>query len=332
METNTTQQLFFNHIKLKIPAHLSFVDEVAALLNISNDSAYRRIRGEKPIGLDEVQTLCNKYQVSLDQLLQIQSNTVIFSGKYVDNTAFGFTEYLQQITKYLEYFQTFQNPHIYYLNKDFPLFHYMQFPELMAFKFFFWKRTILGNLELAKEQFKGVEIEEKIFESSKKIIGLYNCITSTEVWNEENVHTTIRQIEYYRQLGIFANNQILREVYMQLIELLNHIEAQAEIGKKFLYKQPVTANTTPYHIYINECLIGDNTIFVDAGERQVTFLNHNVLNVIATQDKTFCDYTFKNIQNIIRKSTHVSVIGEKERNLFFNTLRSKIYDKMKNID
>lgn len=69
MDTNETQQLFFNHIHAKMPQHLSFVDEVAELLNISNDSVYRRIRGKKTIGLDEIQVLCNKYQVSLDQLL-----------------------------------------------------------------------------------------------------------------------------------------------------------------------------------------------------------------------------------------------------------------------
>ncbi|MGZ3753403.1 MAG: helix-turn-helix domain-containing protein [Mucilaginibacter sp.] len=69
MDSSQTQQLFFNHIRSKLPSHLSFVDEVAELLNISNDSAYRRIRGEKPLGLDEVQVLCNKHHVSLDQLL-----------------------------------------------------------------------------------------------------------------------------------------------------------------------------------------------------------------------------------------------------------------------
>ena len=52
MDVNQTQQLFFNHIKSKLPLHISFVDEVAELLNISNNSAYRRIRGERPIGFD----------------------------------------------------------------------------------------------------------------------------------------------------------------------------------------------------------------------------------------------------------------------------------------
>lgn len=41
------QQHFFDHIKERLPTHLSLVDEVAELLSISNDSAYRRIRGEK---------------------------------------------------------------------------------------------------------------------------------------------------------------------------------------------------------------------------------------------------------------------------------------------
>ena len=89
MDNNHSQQQFFNHIKSKLPVHLSLVDEVAELLNISNDSAYRLIRGEKPIGLDEIQMLCNKYQVSLDQLLQIQTNTVIFAGNKVEPLTFN---------------------------------------------------------------------------------------------------------------------------------------------------------------------------------------------------------------------------------------------------
>src|ERR1700676_3558301 len=101
MDGNQTQQLFFNHIKSMLPAHLSFVDEVAELLDISNDSAYRRIRGEKPIGLDEIQVLCNKYHVSLDQLLQIQANSVIFSYDKVDPVSFNFNNYLQFVSSNL---------------------------------------------------------------------------------------------------------------------------------------------------------------------------------------------------------------------------------------
>ena len=148
MDNNHPQQVFFNHIKSKLPAHISLVDEVAELLNISNDSAYRRIRGDKPIGLDEVQVLCNKYKVSLDQLLQIQTNTVIFSGNKVDSVSFDFKKYLQDVANNLGLFKTLQSPQIYFYNKDIPLFHYMQFPELSALKFFTVLSFVKGRASL----------------------------------------------------------------------------------------------------------------------------------------------------------------------------------------
>ena len=46
-----------------------------------------------------------------------------------------------------------------------------------------------------------------------------------------------------------------------------------------------------------------------------------------TADKGFCDYTYQHIQNIIRKSTLISDVGEKERSRFFNTVREKINNR-----
>ena len=331
MDPNSTQQLFFNHIRSKLPSHLSFVDEVADLLNISNDSAYRRIRGEKPLGLDEVQVLCNKYHVSLDQLLQLDTNTVIFSYDKVDHLSFGFNKYLQFIAHNLGLFGTLQNPQMYYYSKDLPIFHFMPFPELRAFKFFFWKRTLLSYPELARQQFNGEEADNETIASAKKIDELYANVPSTDIWNEESINVTISQVEFYRQSNIFRGNDIILKIYSQLEELVNHLELQAETGKKFLYGQSYMSSNVPYYAYINETLIGDNTIFVQSDNRQIAFINHNGLNFMSTQDKYFCDYTFKSLQNVIRKSTHISVVGEKERSMFFNALRKKILDRIKNI-
>ena len=332
MDPNQIQQLFFNHIRSKLPAHLSFVDEVAELLNISNDSAYRRIRGEKPLGLDEVQVLCNKYRISLDQLLQLNTNTVIFSCDKIDYPSFGFDKYLQFVAHNLGMFNKLQNPKLYYYSKDIPIFHFMAFPELRAFKFFFWKRTLINYPELARQQFNGEETDPVLLELADKIDEMYAGIPSTDIWNEESINVTISQIEFYRQSNIFTSKDVLLKVYSQLEELVNHLELQAETGKKWLYGKRHATGNVPYDAYINETLIGDNTIFVQSDNQLVTFINHNGLNFMATQDKGFCDYTFKNLQNVIRKSTHISVVGEKERSIFFNTLRQKIQDRKNNIN
>lgn len=63
---------FFQYIKTKAPSHISFVDEIADLLAISNDSVYRRIRGGKMISLEEISKIASHFKVSVDQLLNLK--------------------------------------------------------------------------------------------------------------------------------------------------------------------------------------------------------------------------------------------------------------------
>ncbi len=168
------------------------------------------------------------------------------------------------MAKNLGLFKELQNPNLYFYNKDIPLFSIScRFLNYAPLNFFFWKRTVIGHPEMARQQFNGVEASEGILETAKKIIELYTQIPSTEIWNEESVHCTIKQIEFYRQSNIFADKQILLKVYSQLEELLHHIEMQAEVGKKFYIITQFCQ--MPFRmIYINEFLLGDNFILVES--------------------------------------------------------------------
>lgn len=43
----------------------------------------------------------------------------------------------------------------------------------MAFKFFFWKRSLLGYSELARQRFNGEEADAEAIETAGKIYELY---------------------------------------------------------------------------------------------------------------------------------------------------------------
>jgi len=62
-ETDLQKELFVL-IKNSLPPHISLVDAIADLLDISYDSVYRRIRGEKPITLNELKVLCEHFHFS----------------------------------------------------------------------------------------------------------------------------------------------------------------------------------------------------------------------------------------------------------------------------
>ena len=71
------QQQFFALLKNSMPPHISMADELAEKMGLSYDSIYRRIRGEKALSMVELKMLCQQYNISLDQVLDIQNTTVV---------------------------------------------------------------------------------------------------------------------------------------------------------------------------------------------------------------------------------------------------------------
>src|SRR6185295_11043190 len=150
MDSPDLQQVLFEQIKKSLAPHLSLVDEIAELLSISNDSSYRRIRGEKPLIFEELKKLAVHYRLSLDALLHLETDSTVFHGQYVTSQNFDFATYLKDMLRQLQHVQSFEKNDFYYEAKDIPPFHYFQFPELASFKYFFWMKTILQYPEYAK--------------------------------------------------------------------------------------------------------------------------------------------------------------------------------------
>ncbi|MDP4129942.1 MAG: hypothetical protein Q8918_07475 [Bacteroidota bacterium] len=325
MDQPPVQQLFFQHIKNNLPPHLSLVDEIAELLNISNDSAYRRIRCEKAISFEEIQKLSSHYKISLDQFLHLQSDSLIFSGKLTAAQDNYFEQYLKNLLQNLVYLNQFEHKHLYFLTKDIPWISFFQVPELSAFKIFLWMKSILfyENLKGKKFSLKNEEYSEYIV-LGNKIAQQYNKIPTTEIWNLEGINITIQQIEYYRECGLFESKEDILIIYEKLEALLNHIERQAESGKKFSIQEAPADHFPDFRMFYNELALGDNTVLADLGKIKITYLNHSVIDFISTRDERFNNQMYQSIKNLISKSTQISTVGEKNRSFFFSKLRAKI--------
>jgi plasmid maintenance system antidote protein VapI len=318
------QVRFFQHIKSLIPPHIAFVDEIADLLSISTDSAYRRIRGEKPISIDEAATLAAHYKLSMDQFLHLQTDSFIFSGKLANASDHVFEKWMEDALKQLNFMNSFSRKHMTYLAKDIPLFAQFLVPEVTAFKSFLWRKSILHYSELKGMKFSLDKIEEKHIELGKQMAAVYNQIPATDIWNVESINSTIRQIEYYRDAGVFEKESDVTRLYDAVIKLIDHLEKQAELGVKFDVGGTPKANAAAFHMYNNELVLGDNTVCVELDDKKITYLTHSAINYIYTTDETFNAHMYSALQNIIRKSSHLSEVGEKERVRFFNKIRNKI--------
>ncbi|HSB92093.1 MAG TPA: helix-turn-helix transcriptional regulator [Flavitalea sp.] len=324
MEPTTIQVNFFQHIKAMLPPHLSFVDEIAELLHISNDSAYRRIRGEKPISFEELQVLCSHFKVSLDQFLHLRSNSILFNGHLVDNTTFTFYDYLKGVLEQLTLFNSFERREMIYLTKDIPFFHHCIFPELASFKFFFWRKSVLHDQQLARKAFSCADTTPEAADLITRIATAYMILPSQEIWNIECINSTLRQIDYYRNTYAFASESDLRRMLECLEQVVDHLEEEAELGYKFFPDDLKKVPRAPFKLFVNEFILGDNSMHVSMNGSAACFVNHSVMNYMGTRDPAFTAYTYNHMQNLMRKSTLISEVSEKERSRFFNITREKI--------
>lgn len=330
MEPPDLQQQFFSFLRKKLPPHLSLVDEVCELLKVGTDSAYRRIRGEKAISLQELKILSEHYQLSLDQVLQLKSNSVVFDAPEINTQFVPFSQYQQGLIKQLTYFNSFKDRKMMYLCKDVPVFHFYVYPEIAAFKSFFWARSILNNPDYNGRKFNlSDSISDENYKQGLEILKAYNEIPSSEIWNYESINSTISQIEYYRDSGIFASRDELQAVYDSFIRMLDHMQLQAEKGHKFLPGSSDLTYRGSYQFYVNEVIIGNNTILVELNDLRASFVSYNVLHYMSTTDPRFTEKAFRNFDTLLSRSAMISVTGERDRNRFFKILREKVEKSMR---
>ena len=325
METYEIQQQFFNHLRSTLPPHISLVDEIGDLLNLSPDSVYRRVRGEKPLALAELKLICEKYHVSLDHVLQLQNDSVVFRAPDINRGNILFPDILKGYLAQLKYFNSFQKRQMLYLCKDLPIWHFYLFPEIAAFKTFFWIKTLINDSAYSDKLFSlSAYPFEDCFTLGQKVIREYNEIPCLELWNLESINSTMSQIEYYRDSGIFANNNDLNAVIESFDRTVEHLYQQAVKGVKFMPGDNEVAYRSPVQLYINEVVIGSNTILAEIENTKLSYITYNVFSFLVTKDDRFNDGAFQTFRNLVSRSTLISGTGEKERNRFFRTLREKV--------
>ncbi len=323
MKEKKIQDFLFQQIKQKLPEGASLAGVVADILHVSEDSAYRRIRCETPLILEEARSLCEQYNLSLDQFFHLSTNSVIFENVDVSHNANDFYSYLSGILEQLNWVASCKEKTIIYLPTDITIFYYFLFKPVFAFRYFFWTRSVMQHPDFQTKQFSTDCLPDDVYEKGKEIVFVYATIPSTEIWNVGALNSFLLQMSNYRELNVMDNHTAL-EVYSSMQQLLNHIELQAEHGKKFLPGQTPGLKKDNYTIFYNRGAFGDNSILVLHDGIKTAYVNYDVLNYMTTRSEIFCNSVHAKLQLMMRKSTLISVVGEKQRTILFNNLRAKI--------
>ena len=323
IQIGSIQEILFQTIKTKLPSNISFVHDLSELLGISYDSAYRRIRGEKELSLEELKSICLHYNVSIDSLFNFKSNQVIFNSLALGEDGFTFENWLQSLLEGIKRIHSCQQREIIYAAKDLPVFYFFEFPEIAAFKIYFWHKTLIPASEY-ENQLISLEPPETLYTLGHQLLSYYIKIPTIEIWSEATIASILKQIEYCYVSGFFARIEDVFRLCEVLESWLQHVQRQAECGFQFRLGSPCEGIENSYKLFNNEVLVSDNTILVTMDGQKTSYYTYNVINQLITTNPVFCNQVDKTLRNLMQKSSLISGTSAKERHRFFNKLHENV--------
>lgn len=316
---NRTQELLFNRINSLLPRHILQADKISELLNISTDAAYRRIRCQKKLSINEICTLCTHFKLSFDELLNHQSNHVSFNYHPIKmDEPDNFQAYLEMLAGNLQGYEKAKEKEMFFLAAGIPLVHLVEPNDLTIFKIFTWANSIYnykGNFETFYRQMNN----NRVANYCRQIATYYKQIPSTEIWNTSSFDSMLYLIAYYYDTGFLKSKKTALKLCEQLIGLTNKLKELTEAGTK-----STNGKNSSLKFYICEVALGNNFLLINIDNRKACYIRLFSTNGMITHDPVFCEETEKWVNNILRKSVLISGSSQKERHVFFKTLQQNV--------
>ena len=324
-ETKMIQRRLFDHVRERTSPS-GFMRELSNILHLSNSSLYKRINGNVTITLSEFLTLCKHYEVSADELLDINNDEVRFQFQALHDPVHSYDEFLLPILADLEKMLIHEDRYIYYATNELPFFHQFLYPELTAFKYFIYAKTIweipgFENLKFSLNKTNLVRHSDAI---GRAIIQKYRNIPSVEIWTRNMLDNTLKQIRYYLESGSFENPDDALHLLRRLRSLVNHLKKVAATGAKLPLGKAVGPHGAEMKLFINEFIFANNTFLVSANRNRAVYTTYDNPNFLKNTDDVFGKYTQNWFEKLMKRGYPISSHAELNRNEYFDFLLGKV--------
>ena len=302
---NEPQEYLFEMVRKQMPKNTNLAEKTAEILKIGVDAAYRKIRGESKVTLQEALTLCRFYGISFDEMLyginKMQYAFVPFELQGMKNYLL-FTKELAAIMKELA---TAPGCEIRMTAADIPVFHFIAFRELSFFQLFSWHKTMYsfdGNYE----DFVGEIDAPEILELYQQIHRNYQLIPSTEIWTGHTLDSILKLLKYHSDMRHFNDSHIPSLICDQILMVMKKLEDRIDGGKENRYD-------IPYNFYVNDTDVGNTFIYIKNKGISNCILRLFSINGLHIKDEVFCREVELWLNSLIRRSHLISGSSSRER-------------------
>lgn len=318
----TEEEILFKFVKEKLPKNVSLVNEIADILNINYDAAYRRIKGKTTLSLKEAFALADHYNLNLNDILSknsLCSNKIvvekthnIISDDFLD---VFFDKSKVETQKVLDS----KTGCIINCAKDYPFYH-TDNDIFKKFRIFIFINILSKNNELKNVSFSEFNPSNQILKKYNTFLDQYSKVDLVEVWNDSTLDNICNQIKYFYDVGLTTNKEA-HLILQGLIKSLKLVEEQAFLKKR-------VNSTKKFELYYNGLVSLLNNVLMKTDTEKTAFTPYTNLTYFKVTDENTTNHIEQHLNNKLIYSKNISGEASVERKKFFNTIYQKI-DKLK---
>ncbi len=311
------QQKLLKQIADLLPKKNSLVDLIASVLDISYGAAYRRINNTSKITIDEAVLLAKHFNLSIDTLFGTGDENVIPVRKMqILKGTIDFERYFKNSMELLTPLLSIKDSEIIYSAKDLPIFYTAEGNMLTRFKLFVWLKILDPTFDTTC--FSNFILPNTLLKSYKKFGELYNDLNTIEIWDVTTINSTLKQLHFYFELDIITSEEAT-VICKDLKKLIQKIYNKSTPNSNF-------------KLYYNELLLMSNNVLVKTPFQNSLFVPFTVLNYFNTTNSKTCQQVSVFLDEQLAQSKLINTSGEKEKNMFFNKILSKIEELQNHIN
>lgn len=318
------QELLIQRLQASLNPGESLAQVLADLLNISLDSAYRRINSKTSFSIDEAIWVANEFDLSLDSLLDPNQEKASVIFQDLEPSYDGFGQYLDLLYQNLKQIKRNPDSLLYYSCLDIPIFLNLSSPLTAAFKIFYWMHSIMEVPDLQEKIFEPEVIPQEFVDKGLQIWETYSEIKSVEMWTTDTLNSTLRQIQYYHQAGYIIDAKVSSALYDELDHLVDRVNTMAERGTKIINRIPEEHEKDNYALYESDIELTGNGAIAVNGEHKRSFIGHLTFHTLVSDNQALNDKTLSWYLGLMRKASLISSVSAKLRYQFISHLKSEV--------
>lgn len=316
------REKLFNLIKQKLPNNISFTGEIADVLDISYDAAYRRLSRKTTLSFEEALKLSRHFKISLNTIHCLEEEVIPVLKQSSINSKDELAGFFMNMTKTVSLFIKYSDAEFLYAVKDIPLYYIPTNTLYGKFRLYFFY-SIYSNKELTN--FKEFSLTSDIIYDSICFKNSFRKLNGIEIWNDTTINSSLYQIYYFYNIKMVSKEEAI-QLCVELKKLIEKVEIQAinEVWDE--------VSDQKYQMYYNKLINLNNTIFLKSKKTKTILVPYTSMSYLSVDDERTGEEIEKHFDKKLQFSKKISGDAEIDRQLFFASMYEKIDQLKKQIE